>query len=559
MFVKQEHFERAKRNRDKEPWSTFYKALMKSADEFLETQLPRVDRSRHNWILEQARDLIRYSLVLAGAYRLTGEEKYADRCWYFILDMLEWDCWYWENSCSGTYKYDLTTGEIAYAFSMLFHLMEDWFGDSRMQKMLKVIYIRIIDTYLSATDSDNHSGKTVVWYNWTNNWNAVCNGGMLCLALYLKDRYEDAKKAVSIALRGLNYYIDALHEDGSSPEGIVYWSYGLSYMTYALLSYESSMGQKHPVFSRKVLKDGLSFPFDFSPDGTGISFGDVNSFFPNPVLYILAEQAGKKELITEVTRRNLERSQESPLYALLFCSDSYKYESGKKVEEEEKVRKWMKVYPDNGWGLFTSGCITMSFRAGSSNAPHTHKDLNSIQLVKNKALLLENIGNHPYTLGWFGEGRDLYAENNTVSKNSMLVNGGGQLKLADAEWGYDEVSMWSDAACAYPVYVKKMFRKISLEQNMIMMRDEFETTRMAWHEIRFLTYGSFEELQPGKWRVVKNGAEVILCFEAGCELYYSPCEMPHSIGIRPSARMLRVITKEPLSASYICTSFLSTM
>lgn len=563
MFITEKHFENAKRNLPYEPWRTYYRDVKVLSDRLLETDYPSPNPSVHGWILFKARYFTRAVITLAAFYRLTGEEKYAERAWYFIEDNLQWKDWYYVGS-PGDWEFDLTTGEIAFGYSMVLSLLEGWLDEEKRKKILPKLNEKILIPYLKSFDPEFFPEKPW-WYDYTANWNNVCNGGLLCLALYLSKENEYARKAIPIALNGLDHYINAMHEDGSSEEGIGYWTYATNFLAYAFLTYEAATGKEHPVFNHPAIGKGLIFPFDFSfpSKEKGISFADINNFAPTGILYELAARTGAKDVICQLTERMLDRSRKpgqkpvfeqetymwpDEIFALLCCTEPYV-----EAKENEAPESLFKIYPVNGWGLFKHGKLALSFRSGSSKVSHGMRDLNAIQLAKDGDLILESMGNHPYPEGWFSPVRGQFVEDQTSSKNSMLINGIGQISYGVASFGYDETSMWSDATSTYPFLAKKILRKVELIEEGIKITDEFSTDPGTWHESRFVTYGEFKEISKGKWTASNNGAQVTLSFHSNRELFYSVCDLPSSVGIRPAAKILRVLTKEQWEDSVITT------
>jgi hypothetical protein len=563
MFITERHFENARKNLQYEPWRTYYEDVKVLSDRLLETDYPPANPAEHGWILFKGRYFTRAVITLAGFYRLTGEEKYAKRAWYFIEDNLKWKDWYYTDS-PGDWEFDLTTGEIAFGYTMALSLLEGWLDEEKRSRIIPKLNEKILIPYLQAFDPECFPEKPW-WYDYTANWNNVCNGGLLCLALYLSKENDYAVKAIPIALKGLDYYINAMHEDGSSEEGIGYWIYATNFLTYAFLTYEAATGKEHPVFSHTALGKGLIFPFDFSfpAKEKGISFADINTFAPTGILYELAARTGAKDVISELTIRLLDRSRRPGLkpvfeeetymwpdeiFALLCCTEPYSESAGKAAPS-----RLFKIYPVNGWGLFKHGKLSLSFRSGSSKVSHGMRDLNAIQLAKDGQIILENMGNHPYPEGWFSPVRGQFIEDQTTSKNSMLINGIGQICYGEATFGSDETSMWSDATSTYPFLAKKILRRAELVDEGIRLTDEFSTDPGTWHESRFITYGEFKKIDNGKWTASNNGATVTLSFSSDKDLYYTVCDVPSSIGVRPAAKMLRVITREQFSDSVITT------
>ncbi|MEM7033280.1 MAG: heparinase II/III family protein [Chloroflexota bacterium] len=545
MFINEHDFAKARTNLDKPPWSGYYQALSKLANLLLEAAPPRIDEHTLGHILIQARLFSRRVVSLSGYFRLTDDIRYAQKAWDFIEDALTWPQWYVTNPHSN--GFNLATGEIAVSLALTLTFLEDWLSPHKRQTLVSQIKTRIIQPYLQMCAPPTPDIAPVNWYRRTNNWNAVCNGGMLVLALTLADEDEQAAKAIPVALKGLQYLIDTLHHDGSSKEGIGYWQYGTSYLAYALLSYEKKTDQTHPILASEALTTGLHFPFDFSPNGIGLSFGDGNRLTSNlGALLPLAQRVNQPKIIAEVNNRFLqskafihpspsdEHGRFTELLGVLFTSP---------VDIAARPKPAFQIYKDNGWALFRRNDITLSFRSGNTDVPHAHRDLNSIQVARGDVRLLENLGNMPYTAGWFSPGEH-YFEKHTVSKNSMLINGVGQLTRTNANWGHEAGKMWSDAANAYFDFVTVVRREVSIQPQAIQIEDFFETTETAWHEIRFISFGEFTEHQEGRWTISRNNTQLHLSIKADRPLHFVSCNAVPSIGVKSMANLLRVISKE---------------
>jgi hypothetical protein len=107
--------------------------------------------------------------------------------------------------------------------------------EEKRSRIISRLNEKVITPYLRSF-SNEYFPEEPWWYSSTANWNTVCNGGMLCLALYLSKESEDASKAIPIAMNGLETYINNIHSDGSSEEGVGYWTYATIFLTYALLT-----------------------------------------------------------------------------------------------------------------------------------------------------------------------------------------------------------------------------------------------------------------------------------------------------------------------------------
>ncbi len=568
MFITREHFERALRNKSREPWKTYYSQLEMLCEKLLAEDVPeRLYNPGRS--LFRVRFVSRAIISLCGMYRLTGKSEYAERAWYFARTAMNWDDMWHVQGTEKVRQFDLNTSEIAFPFAFLLYWLEEYNDKKRADQLIDWVDKYVFTPYLEAVSSPKPEERAW-WYESTINWNSVCNGGLLCLALTLENRLNKAKESVPLALKGLDAYIDALHPDGSYPEGTGYWQYGNIFLFYGLRWYEAAKGEKHRAFDLNCFNDGMSFVFDFSPNGTALSFGDCNFFNPIGGIFTLTERTGRKDTANRLTHRIMkwiEKYPEPPvfleetiymraheIFALLCCDAEYDAH----IAEEQDKGPAVAIYKDNGWGIFRSNGISVALRSGSSRVNHGMRDLNSIQLEKNGVRLLENKAVHPYPRAWFGPTRNHYFEDSTLSKNSMIIDGLGQLKYGEAEWGTDGVSMWSDAAKVYPEYVRKAYRKISIEEEGIVLEDEFEVKPgqgVSWPEIRFLTPGCFEKMAGNTWKVSKDGVSVLISISGSEELDYMVCDAPGSLLNQPVYQLLRISTRRPVEKCSFRTVF----
>ena len=86
-------------------------------------------------------------------------------------------------------------------------------------------------------------GKVPGWVNGTNNWNQVCNGGMIAASIAIAESDPElAAKTIKRALDGLPHSLVEYGPDGVYPEGSTYWSYGTSFSVVTIAMLESAFG-----------------------------------------------------------------------------------------------------------------------------------------------------------------------------------------------------------------------------------------------------------------------------------------------------------------------------
>nr|MDD6336658.1 hypothetical protein [bacterium] len=568
MFIFPKDIIQARQHRGQQPWDAFLAEMTEAADAMLDVYYPESELGDERSLF-RARLFSRAVLTLAGMYIYSEDEKYAKAAWAYIEDAFTWEYWCAEpsvNEVGQPVELDLATGEMGFALANVWTLLEGWMSQEQKQQIIAQCDKRLFKPYLALVDTEDVN-VWPWWYMCRMNWNSVSNGGILCIALCLEDIDALAARCIPLALRALDEFADSLHPDGSGEEGIGYWLYGHLYFLYAAISLENATGKKYAPLDKPGMKNTLDFPFDFSPDEAGLSFNDVNWFNPTGGLYVLANRTGEKRKVQALTQRLLDFRKKfdkhpvflketaymwpSEVFALAFCQDAY--DPSKIHADMPKV----KVYPDNGWGLFTAkDGLRMALRSGSSNVNHGCRDLNAIVVAKNRAVMIENCSNHPYPQGWFGPTRKLFFEDSSAAKSTQLVNGIGQTGYGEAAFVWDENSMTSDATAMYGAFMKKVERRAEVTQEGMKLTDTFAHEGKGDRiipESRFYTAGTLQQVDQNTWKIERGGETITLQFEANAPLEFRVGQSVPSVPEYDSLNMLRVFVPRGKLTTVITT------
>lgn len=99
----------------------------------------------------------------------------------------------------------------------------------------------------NVNEGTRYAKFTYQRYNWTNNWNAVCNGGMMAMCFAFANVNEEFREASEYLLDCIMFsFQGGLEEsyatDGGYPEGPGYWGYGTSYSIFGMSSMMGATG-----------------------------------------------------------------------------------------------------------------------------------------------------------------------------------------------------------------------------------------------------------------------------------------------------------------------------
>lgn len=210
-------------------------------------------------MLSVSRDAVERVLDLSTAWKVTGDRRYFERCRSELLSLCAFKDWHPEHH--------LDTAEMQAAVAIGY----DWLHADLSEADRKAISTALLEKGLKTTFADKHVVSR------DNNWNQVCNGGMVLSAVALLDiapelalsAFEEARANIPIGLKA------GYPPDGAYSEGPGYWSYGT---IYSILTAEALRTARlpgagiteHPGF----LESGKYVALAYGNSGLIFNYGD---------------------------------------------------------------------------------------------------------------------------------------------------------------------------------------------------------------------------------------------------------------------------------------------
>ncbi len=239
IFLNAEGFEKIKSSTDP-IHAAGRDRTVRRADEYLSKPLLQYEIPDGIRLLQVSRDMLDRALCLGMAYRLTGEEKYAEKLWLELENAAGYPDW-------NPYHH-LDVGEMVNAFGIAFDWIYDYLDAEKKSVIIKAIqqkgFMTTMDDYL-----DRERRRSYRWYQDDpgDNWKFVCNGGATVAALAICDE-EDVD--VELLTEVVGYaFLDThraarrmYHPDGSYIEGFIYWNYASDYLGYYVTALLSAAG-----------------------------------------------------------------------------------------------------------------------------------------------------------------------------------------------------------------------------------------------------------------------------------------------------------------------------
>ena len=236
-------------------------------------------------ILDQSRTAKDRMYKLGVAWQLTGDSQYAERAWSELSTVAAFPDWHPAHF--------LDTAEMTHACAIGY----DWFYNYWTQARRDTIRTAIINFGLNAVLSQYTSN--VGWSQSTgNNWNMVCNGGMIIGALAVGTENESLTE--NILNRALNstrpVWKHFTTDDGAWYEGPGYFDYTTEYGIRMFAALEWVLGSDFGISSTAdVSEAGFAPIHSFGCANLTFNFADAGAggASRSPVIQWLARRYGQ--------------------------------------------------------------------------------------------------------------------------------------------------------------------------------------------------------------------------------------------------------------------------
>lgn len=243
-----------------------YKAIQLNAESVFEKSIinldiPLEERSQNNQ-LDISREMLYRINMLAMVYRIEKDPRILNRINEEVIAACNFPTW--------NPKHFLDVGEMSLAIALAI----DWTGGDLPKSTIDLAKHSLIEKGIKPSwpEGGDHSH----WAYGSNNWNQVCNGGMVAAAIAIAE--IDPELAAKTIHRAIDGMVNALHEygpDGVYPEGATYWGYGTSFSVITAAMFESAFGTDFGMLNYPAFKESAVFRIlSNAPSGLMYNFAD---------------------------------------------------------------------------------------------------------------------------------------------------------------------------------------------------------------------------------------------------------------------------------------------
>ncbi len=243
-----------------------YKAIKIEAEKvfdktIINLDIPMEQRTQNNQ-LDISRDMLHRINMLALVYRIENDSRMLNRINEEVIAACNFPSW--------NPKHFLDVGEMSLAIALAI----DWTGKDLPKSTVELAKKSLVEKGIKPgwpTDGSNPG-----WAYSNNNWNQVCNGGLIAASIVVAEQEPElAAKTIHRAIDGMANALNEYGPDGVYPEGATYWGYGTSFTVVTAAMFESAFGTDFGIADYPALKESAVFRvLSNAPSGMLYNFAD---------------------------------------------------------------------------------------------------------------------------------------------------------------------------------------------------------------------------------------------------------------------------------------------
>ncbi|AWO02230.1 heparinase [Chitinophaga alhagiae] len=474
-------------------------------------------------LLGVSRECLRRVFFLSYAWRMTGNKQYMQRAEKELLAVSRFSDW--------NPSHFLDVAEMTMAVAIGY----DWLHNALPAASKNIIREAILKKGIAPSLEPRNSG----WLRVSNNWNQVCNAGMLygALAIY-ESEPELALQIINRGIRSIDLPMEDYHPDGAYPEGYGYWGYGTSFNVLFISAVEKLFGKDFGLVS----KPGFLQTADYLEHVTG-AWGDSFNYSDagggggvQPAMFWFAARRKQPSLLwVERSRLESEKSTRHVRNRLLPALMLW----GNGISMKSVAPPAATFWTGNGKSPVAlmrtswtdSLAIYVGLKAGSPAVNHAHMDVGSFIMEADGVRWgmdfgmqdynsLEQKGVKIWDKGQYAQRWQVFRYNN-FAHSTLTINDSLQRVKGNAPiTRYSDKPAFMHAICdlsgVYDGQLQKATRGIAVvNKEYVVVRDEVEApakaTKLRW---TLLTPANVKITGSKTAELTKNGKKLLLKVDA---------------------------------------------
>lgn len=358
--------------------------IMAEADRMLAADpVGRVMTGRR--LLSVSREALKRIFYLSYAYMTAQDERYAARAEREMLAVCGFEDW--------NPSHFLDVGEMTMAVAIGY----DWLYGYLSRHSRSIIGTAIYEKGLRASENDRQAW----FFRAGNNWNQVCNAGMIYGALATMERSPEYCRALIDKCLASNPVAQKCYDpDGGYPEGYSYWDYGTGFEVMLVAALQSALGTDAGIALQASFMRSADFmTYMVAPSGRCYNFYDSGANAGCiPAKYWFARQTGNPSVVAVdeqfVGAGRIPNDRLLPIY-MIFASG---LDLGRQRLPES--RTWV-GHGDAPVFVYRSGWTRdddtyFAIKGGRASSNHAHMDAGSFIYEYDGVRWAVDLGMHDY-------------------------------------------------------------------------------------------------------------------------------------------------------------------
>lgn len=456
-----------------------YAALKLNAEEIVD--MPLLERKLEGRrLLGVSREMLRRMDCLGMVYLIEKNPEVLARINSEVLAVCEFSDW------NPSHFLDVAEMSMAVAFAL------DWTLGELPASTIEIAKSSLIEKGIKPSYTEGTT-KRIFGHN---NWNQVCNGGMIAASIAIAEKDPElAAKTISRSLEGMPFALVQYMPDGVYVEGSTYWDYGTSFSVVTAAMFESAFGTDFGLADYPGFKESAVFRvMATAPSGSYFNFADCGDKRNNNGDITLAWFATKTGNAAFFEKERFLMPAEEMGKLSRLAGASLVWISQYQAKADEKVPNVWKGDGSNPVVIFKgedNDPLNYYFggKGGRATTSHGNMDAGSFVFELNGVRWVVDPGNQNYNeleqtgFDLWGFCQDcerwkLLTKNNfghsTISVNNELFLNEGQTTLIDFKDG-EKPEATFDLSAVYGENLKSAKRKFTKDSpNSILINDQIE-------------------------------------------------------------------------------------
>jgi hypothetical protein len=305
------------------------------------------------------------------------------------------DDWTWVASAHEGLRLDLHASLVGLLLTETITVLRERLEDEVVQRVRHEIERRIFGPATAWNEP-------LFWKTNRANWNHVCNGQLIEMALCLIDDPRVLAGILHTPIQQMTYAVNGFTDDGGCVEGPLYWNFGFGhYLSAAFALHQRTRGELNIMTGEKIervcrypLACAIAPPIQ-------ATFADSTHGYVRAANALLINRFHAVPELLSCCERNADGTLKLETWHALTLGET------SKPPAYRADRDWL--LPDLGQvklvGSEGPSRMIVAAIAGNNGVPHSHNDVGSFMVVRGGRLLLEDPGSPIYTRETFSKRR----------------------------------------------------------------------------------------------------------------------------------------------------------